>query len=211
MARLVEEFAPAVAVLDGMAGLLHGASSAEVTSMVAREIYLLKTHAITTMATTLARDEESSTVSVSSLVDTWLLLRNVESNGERNRLLFVLKSRGTPHSNQVREFILTDHGVDLIDVYVGPEGVLTGSARLVQEAKQRTAARRDAEELHRRRRDLHRDIAERETQLRLIQDDIASAKAELERIDEQEQGRTADVQAGQAALADRRWADPKRP
>ncbi len=211
VARLVEDFAPSVAVLDGLAGLLHGASSVEVTSMVSREIYLLKTHGITTMATTLARDEESSTVSVSSLVDTWLLLRNVESNGERNRLLYVLKSRGMSHSNQVREFVLTDHGVDLIDVYVGPEGVLTGSARLVQEARQRAAAREEAEELHRRRLDLERDIVEREGQLRSIRDEIASARTELERIDEQEQRRTADVEAGQAALAGRRWADPQRP
>ena len=79
------------------------------------------------------------------MVDTWLLLRNVESDGERNRLLFVLKSRGTAHSNQVREFVLTDHGVELVDVYVGPAGVLTGSARLAQEA-----AERDAELRHRR-------------------------------------------------------------
>lgn len=211
MARLVEEFAPSVAVLDGMAGLLHGASPAEVTSMVAREIYLLKTHAITTMATTLARDEESSAVSVSSLVDTWLLLRNVESNGERNRLLFVLKSRGTPHSNQVREFVLTDHGVELVDVYVGPEGVLTGSARLVQEAKQRTAARRDAEQLSRRRLDLQRTIVEREAQLHLLEDEISSAKTQLEHLDEQEKLRTTDVQAGREALADQRWADPDGP
>ena len=63
------------------------------------------------------------------MVDTWLLLRNVETNGERNRLLFVLKSRGTAHSNQVREFVLTDHGVELVDVYVGAAGVLAGSAR----------------------------------------------------------------------------------
>jgi circadian clock protein KaiC len=67
---------------------------------------------------------------VSSRADTWLLLRNVESNGERNRLLFVLKSRGTVHSNQVREFVLSDHGIELVDVYVGPAGVVTGSARI---------------------------------------------------------------------------------
>ena len=102
---------------------------------------------ITAMATTLAHEEETSTVSVSSLVDTWLLLRNVESNGERNRLLFVLKSRGSAHSNQVREFVLTDHGVELVDVYVGPAGIVTGSARLVQEAQQRDAAQQQSEEL----------------------------------------------------------------
>ena len=72
-------------------------------------------------------------------MDTWLLLRNVEANGERNRLLFVLKSRGTAHSNQVREFVLTDHGVELVEVYVGPAGMLAGSARLAQQAVERDA------------------------------------------------------------------------
>ena len=72
-------------------------------------------------------------------MDNWLLLRNVEANGERNRLLFVLKSRGTAHSNQVREFVLTDHGIELVEVYVGPAGMLAGSARLAQEAVERDA------------------------------------------------------------------------
>jgi circadian clock protein KaiC len=122
LAGLIEEVAPSVAVLDGIAGLTHGASGPEVTSLVARQIDLLKSRGITAMATTLAHEAETSTVSVSSLVDTWHLLRNVESNGERNRLLFVLKSRGSAHSNQVREFVVTDHGVDLVDVYVARRG-----------------------------------------------------------------------------------------
>ncbi len=76
---------------------------------------------------------------VSSRADTWLLLRNVESRGERKRLLFVLKQRGSAHSNQVRDFVLTDHGIELADVYVGAEGVLTGSARLSQDGGERDA------------------------------------------------------------------------
>ena len=92
--------------------------------MLARQIDLLKAAGITTMATTLAREDETSMVGISSLADTWLLLRNVESDGERNRLLYVLKSRGSAHSNQVREFVLTDHGAELVDVYVGPAGVV---------------------------------------------------------------------------------------
>ncbi len=80
-------------------------------------------------------------MAISSLIDTWLLLRDIEIGGERNRGLYILKSRGMDHSNQIREFILTDHGIELLDVYVGPEGVLTGSARLSQEAKN------DAEQL----------------------------------------------------------------
>ena len=77
---------------------------------------------------------------ISSLMDTWLLLRNVEFNGERNRTIYVLKSRGMAHSNQVREFILSDDGIDLVDVYVGADRVLTGTARVAQEAHERVAA-----------------------------------------------------------------------
>ena len=83
-------------------------------------------------------------LSMSSMADTWLLLRNTEANGERNRLLFVLKSRGTAHSNQVREFVLTDHGVELVDVYVGAAGVLAGAARVTQQATERDAQLRIA-------------------------------------------------------------------
>ena len=130
MSELIAEHAPAVAVVDGTASLLQGATPGEVTSMLARTFHLFKTQRITAMGSILTEDDTETVVNVSSRADTWLLLRNVESNGERNRLLFVLKSRGTAHSNQVREFVLSDHGIELVDVYVGPAGVLTGSARI---------------------------------------------------------------------------------
>ena len=179
--------------------------------MLARQIDLLKTRGITAMATTLVREDEASTVGVSSLVDTWLLLRNVESNGERNRLLYVLKSRGSPHSNQVREFVLTDHGVELIDVYVGAGGIMTGSARLTQQAQERDAARRQADELLRRRRELQRSIVEREAQLGVLRDEVAASRAELELLDVLEHNQLADAEADESALAAQRWADPARP
>ena len=208
LARLIEEFGPAVAVLDGIASLTHGPSGPEVTSMLARQIDLLKGAGITAMATTLAHEDESSTVGISSLVDTWLLLRNVESDGERNRLLYVLKSRGTAHSNQVREFVLTDHGVDLVDVYVGPAGVVTGSARLVQEAQELGAEQQRGEELLRRRRELRRGIVEAEARLAVLQDDLAAERAELDRIETREQRQAADAEAARSVLAAQRWADP---
>jgi len=211
LARLIEEVAPSVAVLDGIEGLTQGASSWEVTSMVARQIDQLKTRGITAMATTLAHEDETSTVSISSLVDTWLLLRNFESNGERNRLLFVLKSRGSPHSNQVREYVLTDHGVELVDVYVGAGGIMTGSARLTQQAQERDAARLQSEEMQHRRRGLKRGIVEREAQLNLLLDELAADRDELERLDAHEQNRISDTEADHSAFAAQRWADPAPP
>jgi circadian clock protein KaiC len=139
VSRLLAEHDPAVVVVDGIASLIGGPTSVEVLSMLAREFHLFKARGITVMATILTDKDTESAIGVSSRADTWLLLRNVESNGERNRLLYVLKSRGTAHSNQVREFVLTDHGIELAGVYVGPEGVLTGSARFSQEIGDRDA------------------------------------------------------------------------
>ncbi len=90
---------------------------------------------------------------VSSLMDTWVTVRDIESGGERNRGLYVIKSRGMAHSNQVREFVLTSDGVRLVDVYVGPGGVLTGSARLAQESKDRQEEKKRAEEIERKTRE----------------------------------------------------------
>ena len=120
-------------------------SGNDVVAVVSRDLDLLKSRGITTVMTTLTRGfkAESSEIEVSSLVDTWLLVRNQESNGERNRLLFVIKSRGSAHSNQVREFLLTDEGPQLVDVYVGPDGVLTGSARIEHQERDRLSQEND--------------------------------------------------------------------
>ena len=141
------------------------------------------------------------------MVDTWLLLRNVETNGERNRLLFVLKSRGTAHSNQVREFVLTDHGVELVEVYVGAAGVLAGSARLAQEAAERDAELRKADDLERRRRELRSSISEREAHLVAVQDQL-DAERDGNRPDRQSRTpRGRRHRGGPVTMATRRWAD----
>ena len=141
------------------------------------------------------------------MVDTWLLLRNVEANGERNRLLFVLKSRGTAHSNQVREFVLTDHGVELVDVYVGPGGVLAGSPAWPSRPPSATAELRAADDLGHRRRELHRSVLEREAHLVAVQDQLDAERAEIDRIDLRERHQVADTEADRSAMSTRRWAD----
>ena len=171
---LLAEHAPAVAVVDGTASLLGGHAHGEVISMLARQFNLFKARGITTMATILTEGDAETAVGVSSQADTWLLVRNDESNGERNRLLFVLKSRGSANSNQVREFVLTDHGVELVDVYVGPAGVMTGSARLSQETRDRDAKLQQQEDLQRRTRELRRGITQGQAQLAALQDELAA-------------------------------------
>src|SRR5581483_1164745 len=109
-------------------------------SMLARLIDFLKSKQITLLSTSLTAggdDIEQSEVGISSLMDTWILVRNLEANGERNRGLFILKSRGMAHSNQVREFVLSDKGIHLVDVYTGQGTVLAGSARVSQQARER--------------------------------------------------------------------------
>ncbi len=207
LARLIEEEAPSVAVLDGIASLSNGTLTTEVTSIVARQIDLLKSRGITSVITALGQGEDVSTVTVSAMVDTWLQLRNTEANGERNRLLFVLKSRGTAHSNQVREFVLTDHGVELVDVYVGAAGVLAGSARVTQQAAERDAELRVAEELSRRLRELRRSVIEREAHLVSMQDQLDAERTEIDRIDLREGHQVADTEADRSTMATRRWAD----
>ena len=208
LARLMDEQKPTISVLDGITSLTHQPTQADVVSMVARQLHLLKSRGITAMATTLVQDDEASGVGMSSLMDTWLLLRNVESNGERNRLLFVLKSRGTAHSNQVREFLLTDHGVELADVYVGPGGVMTGSARVMQQARERSDQLEREEQLMRRKRELKAHVAQGQAQLAELQEELAAQQAELEQIASREARLAADAKATRAALAAQRRADP---
>lgn len=178
---ITTDFSPKVVVVDPVTNFAAVGTHSEVKSMVTRLIDVFKSRQITALFTSLTSGDnaaEISEVGVSSLMDAWLLLRNLESSGERNRGLYVLKARGMAHSNQIREFLLTDHGVQLRDVYVGPSGVLTGSARVAQEAKERSEAverkqqaQRKSSELKEKRQQLEAQIArmrsdfEREEQL----------------------------------------------
>jgi circadian clock protein KaiC len=119
------------------------------------------------------------------LIDTWLLLRDIELGGERNRGLYVLKSRGMKHSNQIREFLLTDEGVRLVDVYSGPDGVLTGSMRVAREAARVASARSRSDEAAHKRRELERKKKSLEAQLTLMTAELEAQKDELARLTEQ--------------------------
>jgi circadian clock protein KaiC len=156
-------------------------SVSEVKSMLIRLIDFLQDEQITVMFTALSLNtvvSEQTDEGVSSLVDAWLLVRDIESNGERNRGLYIMKSRGMSHSNQVREFTITDNGLNLVDVYLGPEGVLTGSAREAQKLKEKTGvalrdfavSRKDKEILRRRM---------------MLESKIASLQAEFESAEEE--------------------------
>jgi circadian clock protein KaiC len=177
MYREIEEFAPAAAVLDPISALRG--ESGDVHSMLLRVIDLLKSRGITAFLTDLLSVEgmNKADVGMSSLMDTWLSLVQLESNGERNRGIYVLKSRGMDHSNQIREYQLTSQGVRLVEAYLGSSGVLTGSARIAQEMLDAASAVRRVQDNERKQRDIERKRAALERK-------IADLRAELESEEE---------------------------
>lgn len=182
--RLVDEVRPSLAVIDAVVSLRRGGGTDDTSSVLTRDLDLLKSRGVTAVLTTLTHghEAESSDVHISSLVDTWLLLRNHESNGERNRLMYVIKNRGSAHSNQVREFVLSEHGADLVDVYVGSHGVLTGSARVEHARRAQVAEAERAEEAQRRRQALEQRAAAVEAQVTALRADLEAEREALERL-----------------------------
>ena len=182
--RLVEEFDPRVAVLDPVGSLIQAGDARDAHVMLVRLIDFLKQRGITAFLTSLTSAGgtlEKTDVEISSIVDTWLFLRDVELSGERNRALYVLKSRGMAHSNQLREFLLTERGIDVLDVYAGPEGVLTGSSRSSQEAREKEAVTMRKQEPERKERERRRKREALEAQIALLrkQFDMEEEEAEV--------------------------------
>lgn len=173
----VTGFHPSVVVVDPISNLSLDHTVCAVKPTLMRLIDFLKQQQITTLFTSLTAGgeaaSEESQLGVSSLMDTWLLLRNVEFNGERNRTIYVLKSRGMAHSNQVREFVLSEKGIDLVDVYLGAERVLTGTARVAQEELERAAAAL-------RQEDHRRKLSQHASRQKAIEAQIAALRSEAE-------------------------------
>ncbi len=170
----IKKFDPMNVVIDPITDFVEVGGGREVKSMLTRLNDLVKSRGITVIYTDLLRGDlmaEKPEMYISSLIDTWLLVRNFEYNGERNRGLTVLKSRGMPHSNQIREFVMTDNGIELIDPYIGPAGVFMGSAKIAQEM-------RDKVEILEARRNLdHKQIMLKEKQKELVAK-VAALKAQ---------------------------------
>jgi len=175
MQKAINTFKPQVVVVDPLNSFVSGSNELEVKALLMRLIDLMKLHQITGLFTSLTAagtSLEHTDVSVSSLMDTWILFRDIEYGGERSRAMYVLKSRGMAHSKQIREFLLTDQGVQLRDVYVGPAGVLTGTARSNQEAAEK------AEELVLKQQ---MELGEQElvTKRQILESKVAAMRAEF--------------------------------
>jgi circadian clock protein KaiC len=208
--KAISDFNPSVVVVDPITNFLAVGDSVETKSMLTRLIDFLKVSQITGMFTSLTSsggEIEDSEVGVSSLMDAWLLVKNIESNGERNRGLYILKARGIAHSNQVREFVVTDHGIDLIDAYVGSAGVLMGSARSSQLAVEKAAEIERQHVTARKERELRRKQELYEAQLIAMRGQYESERDAILRELDDEQQRLELVAAQRREIARLRRAD----
>jgi circadian clock protein KaiC len=208
--KLVNEFEPKVVVLDPIGSLIQAGNNRDAHIMLIRLIDFLKQKGITAFLTNLTSAGaalERTDVEISSIVDSWLLMRDLEVGGERNRALYVLKSRGMAHSNQLREFLLTPHGFNLLDMYVGPEGVLTGSSRLSQEARENEAALLRQQQGEHRERERKRKREALEARIAALRKEFEIDEAEAATLGNQETDWDRNLENTRSAMARSRKAD----
>ncbi len=210
--KFISEFAPNVVIIDPISGLDTTGTPLEIKSALMRLIDFLKLKGITAMLTDLTLGNnplERSDGAISSLVDTWLVVRDLETNGERNRGLHILKSRGMGHSNQVREFVVTSTGIQLTDVYIGPSGMLTGSARVSQEARERAERVSLDEETERQQLALECKRAALEAQIAALRAEFSAEETIIARSVGQDKQRGAALALDEVEMGRSRQSDVK--
>ncbi len=201
MQRELDRFQPTVVIVDPVTGF-RGPDS-EVHALLLRMLDMLKVRGITTFFTSLTSSSDrlaQNDFGLSSLMDSWIFLVDIESNGERNRGLYVLKSRGMSHSNQIREYLLTNSGVTLVEAYLGASGVLTGSARLAMEAQGRVESQRQLEDIARRRREIESQRAATERQIAELHAQIKAQDVEIAGLASREERRETVFESDRAAM-----------
>jgi circadian clock protein KaiC len=214
MLKLIKEFKPTVLAVDPISNLYPIGDEIQVRSMLMRLIDYAKALQITGLFTNLSSDApsgaytlEPTEIHVSSLMDAWLILKNVEGNGERNRAFSIVKARGMTHSNQLREFVLSEEGVQLLDVYRGSEGVLFGSARIAQESREIAERLHKNEEIERKKRELERRKILMENEIAALKEKFAREDEEMKILIGQDVSREKEATMAMKQIADRRRVD----
>jgi circadian clock protein KaiC len=214
MLKLIEEFEPQVIIVDPISNLYPIGDDIQVRSMLMRLIDHAKSRHVTGLFTNLSSDEgtnayalEATRMHVSSLMDAWIILKNIEGNGERNRAFSIIKARGLAHSNQLHEFVLTSQGIQLLDLYKGSEGVLFGSARVAQERREAAGRIIRNEEIERRQRELDRKKRIMENEIAMLKEKFARDEDEIRILIEQDLSREKTAEQGQEELAYLRKAE----
>ena len=202
--KLIREFRPQTVVIDPISNLVSVGSISEVRSMLTRLVDYLKVEGITALFTALISgnhaQQEMTEEGISSLVDTWIHVRDLEGVGERNRGISILKARGMAHSNQVREFVVTSQGIQLLDVLVGPAGIITGASRLTQRIQEQAQVMADQQETERRDRELERKRRVLEATIANLRTEFESVEEELRRVNSEEQQRHQALAQGRQRL-----------
>ncbi len=209
MHKVINQLRPDLVIVDPITNLVKAGTLIDTQAMLIRLIDFLKMRGTTAFFTSLTgggNELEQSEVGVSSLVDSWLVLEIVQSGGERNRTLAIIKSRGMPHSNQTSEFVLGTRGVRFADTYLGASGVLTGSARLAREAEDEAAARALDKEIARREGERERRRRQLEAQILLLREGFEAEDAELSHTIHEETTRRERVHSGKERMARSRHA-----
>jgi circadian clock protein KaiC len=212
MNRLADTFKPSVVVIDPISNLTATGQLSEATALLGRLIDYYKSHGITTLFTSLVSKgeiEETSGMEISSLMDTWILLQDIESGGERNRGLFILKSRGMAHSNQIREHRITGRGVEIVDISLSGGEVLMGSARAFQEARERMESKRTRQEAEQRKRIYEQKRREREARIAALRAEDLAERQDMEAFLAAERAREQESLEARSELARMRRADIK--
>ena len=212
MFKEISTFQPRVVIMDPITSLMDAGTDSEGKGMVTRLIDYLKAGQVTSLFTSLTQGGhalQQSETAMSSLMDAWVLLQDFEGNGERNRVLYVLKARGMAHSNQIREFLISDRGIDVVDAYIGVSGVLTGSARVAQGALEKAAVLANQQEAATLKREVERKRSALDRQISGLRSDYESEALELRRIAEQVGTRTSVLGTERAASGILRQADIK--
>ncbi len=210
--KLVTLFNPQIVILDPITSFSDNTNAADVKRILMKLVDFLKCKGVTAMFSSLTPSGlpvETSHVAISSLVDSWILLRDIESNGERNRGLYILKSRGMAHSNQVREFLITDKGVAIVDVYSGTGGVLTGGARLSMLAQEKASDLLMQEEAELRHLEVENKRNVLDSKIAAMRAEFAAQEAANVKLISQENLRKTQLNSDKSAMGKMRQIDLK--
>ena len=210
MLKAIDSFAPHSVIIDPISNLVRAGTGTDAQTVVVRLLDLLKTRGITAILTHPTNDAEHvgrTDLAVSSIIDSWILMQTLPTGGERNRTLYILKSRGMAHSNQIREFLMTSTGISLVDVYTGPDGVLTGAARAAREAQSRAEAMLRERQIAQRERAKARRRKTIEAQIATLQEQLSEDESETGLDIAEAKAVVAQLEKDRSAMAKRRRAD----
>jgi circadian clock protein KaiC len=211
MRRLIDKFEPTIVIVDPISNLTNVGTQTDVKFTLTKLIDYLKLKNITAVCTSLVEHESIEGMNaqgISSLMDTWINLRFFENNSERNRGISVIKSRGMEHSNQIREYLVTDNGIEIQDVYLGPSGgLLMGSSRAAQEAKETAEAMAQSKSVVRRKRELESKLKSLDAQITALSSQFETGKEELNKLASEDALRIEALTKERSEMAQKRKAD----